>query len=64
MTWLKVIQVLPDLIKLAHTLAKSRELQTEEQEMKAQELKKHIKEIDEAFKTGDSDKLNAVFKSL
>ena len=64
MTWVKIIQVLPELIMLAKTLVLKREAQSEEPPMKAKELKERIRQIDEAFNEGDSRKLNDAFNSL
>lgn len=64
MNWVKVIQLLPELIQLAQTLLKKRELQVEEPPMDKKELKDKIKKINKAIEDGDEKALNDVFNSL
>lgn len=63
MTWLKVIQLLPELWKLAETILRSRDIQAEEKPMTVKEAKELVRKTDEAWKEKDSEKISAAFNT-
>lgn len=65
MTWIQVIRLLPEILMLLESLSKTRELRApEEGPLTTKEMRRKLQELDEAFRTNDSEKLNKAFNSI
>jgi hypothetical protein len=61
---IKVLTLLPELIKLAQSILRARDKQVDGSEMSRKELKEQLQLVKKAIDEGDEKLLNDMFNSL